>query len=191
MADRRPALDPALAERLGGLASGVGLMIREVAFPAQVGLRVQPGSAEARAIEAALGFSLPGANRVAGAAGRDVLWLGPDEWLVVGDAGTEHEIEGLLRGVAGEGLLVVVDLSANRTVLEIAGDRAREVLGSCCHLDLHPRVFGPGDCAQTLLQKAPIIIQQTDATPAYRLFVRPSLAAYVAAWLAEGAAGLG
>lgn len=188
MAERRPSLDAAIAARLD--RGGGRVMVREVPFPAQVGLRVAPDSREAARIEAALGLALPAANRVASGGGRDVLWLGPDEWLVVGEPGSERTTEILLRDAIGDGFGVVVELSANRTVLEVEGPDARTVLASCCHLDLHPRAFGVSDCAQTLLQKAQIILQQTSDAPAYRLFIRPSFAAYVAGWLAEGAEGL-
>lgn len=188
MAERRPSLDAATAARLNRRAGRVTM--REVPFPAQVGLRVAPDSPEAARIEAALGLALPAANGVASGGGRDVLWLGPDEWLVVGEPGSERTTESLLRDAIGNGFGVVVELSANRTVLEVEGPDARMVLAACCHLDLHRRAFGVGDCAQTLLQKAQIILQQTSDAPAYRLFVRPSFAAYVAGWLAEGAEGL-
>jgi sarcosine oxidase gamma subunit len=42
---------------------------------AQVGLRVDPGN---------LPFESPEPNTTTKWSGRDVLWLGPDEWLVVG-----------------------------------------------------------------------------------------------------------
>jgi sarcosine oxidase subunit gamma len=117
-----------------------------------------------------------------------VLWLGPDEWLVVAADGEERALTAILaEAIGAEGS--VVDASANRTGLELSGVQAREVLATCCALDLHPRGFGPGQCAQTLLQKAGILIEQrTDDT--YLLLVRPSFAAYVAEWLIDGMAGL-
>ena len=86
----------------------------------------------------------------------------------------------------------VVDVSANRTTLELRGPRARELLEFGCPIDLHPRVFGPGSCAQTLLARANVLMWfvTEDPEPIYRLFVRPSFAAYVAAWLADAADGL-
>jgi sarcosine oxidase subunit gamma len=43
----------------------------------------------------------------------------------------------------------------------------------------------PGSCAQTLVARANVLLQQMDDAPTYRLFVRPSFAAYLAAWLAD------
>ena len=44
-------------------------------------------------IPAVFPSSPPEPNTTTTWSGRDVLWLGPDEWLVVGEAGTEGSIE--------------------------------------------------------------------------------------------------
>ena len=90
------------------------------------------------------------------------------------------------------GRVAIVDVSANRTTLELRGPRSRELLEFGCPIDLHPRVFGPGRCAQTLLARANVLIWHVADEPedTWRLFVRPSFAAYVAAWLADAADGL-
>ena len=90
-----------------------------------------------------------------------------------------------LRGVGA-----AVDLSANRTTLELRGPASRDVLAAGCALDLHPRAFRPGRCAQTLLARAQVVLEQVDAEPAYRLLVRGSFAGYVATWLADAMAGV-
>jgi sarcosine oxidase subunit gamma len=119
-----------------------------------------------------------------------VLWLGPDEWLVVGPPGSEAgTLETLVRAVADGG--AAVDLTCNRAVLEVAGPAARDVLATACPLDLHPRVFGPARCAGTLLGKAQVIVEQTTDEPCFRLFVRPSFLAYAVDWLVAGAEGAG
>ena len=59
------------------------------------------------------------------------------------------------------------------------------MLAKGCALDLHPRAFVPGRCAQTLLARAQVILEQLDDEPAYRLLVRGSFAGYVATWLLD------
>jgi sarcosine oxidase subunit gamma len=54
-------------------------------------------------------------------------------------------------------------------------------------IDLHPSAFRPGRCAQTLLGRAQVILQQVDETPTYHVLVRGSFAPYLAAWLADAA----
>jgi sarcosine oxidase subunit gamma len=161
---------------LEGVALADG--VRELPFLAQVAVRTGEPS---RALP-----TQP--NTVRGDASCAALWLGPDEWLVVGPPGSEPEIE---REFASAGV-TTVEVSANRTTLELSGPRARELLESGCPIDLHPRVFGAGRCAQTLLARANVLIWfvSDEPEPVYRLFVRPSFAGYVAAWLADAGDGL-
>jgi sarcosine oxidase subunit gamma len=105
--------------------------------------------------------------------GADSLWLGPDEWLVVGEAAGLDVTE--LQDAAS-----VVDVGANRAVLDLVGPGVLELLSRGCSLDLHPSRWTTGDCAQTMLAKAPVILQQRrDVT---RIFVRPSFDDYLVEW---------
>ncbi len=186
MAERTAPL-VALERRIAAAACD-GVVLRAVPFLVQVGIRLDPADPAARRVAAAMGVELPTANRVSEATGRRLLWLGPDEWLVVAaDTDQQELVTTLTEAIGVDGC--VVDLSANRTGLELTGALARDVLSTCCSLDFHSRVFGPGQCAQTLIQKAGVLIdQRSDDT--YLLLVRPSFAAYVAEWLIDGMAGL-
>ena len=186
MADRTAPL-AAMEDRIAA-AAFPGATLAAVPFVAQVGIRLDPAGPAAARVAEALGLPLPEANRVSASGGRRALWLGPDEWLVVAADGEERALVGILEDAIGaDG--AVVDLSANRTGLELSGPLSRDVLATCCSLDLHPRAFGPGRCAQTLVQKAGVLIEQRDADT-FLLLVRPSFAAYVAEWLVDGMAGL-
>ena len=170
---------------------GVALpdIARELPFLTQINVRGAP-AAVTPAAAGVLGFHLPyEPNTVATEGDLAALWLGPDEWLVVGPAGRETELEGSLRVALTAAGGSVVDVSANRTTIELRGDDARAILESGCTLDLDPRAFGPGACAQTLVARVPVILWQTVAQPepTCRLLVRPSFAAYVAAWLGDAA----
>jgi sarcosine oxidase subunit gamma len=130
------------------------------------------GSAASR-----LGFPLE-PNTVTGDMTRGVLWLGPDEWLLVAAPGDPAAvITGLEALLAGEHH-AVVDVSGNRAVIELRGPDRLALLASACSLDLDPAGgWVPGVCAQTLLARAQVILQELpDAT---RVFVRPSFADYV------------
>jgi sarcosine oxidase subunit gamma len=80
-----------------------------------------------------------------------------------------------------------VDVSANRAVLDLTGPGVREFLSKGCSLDLHPDHWGDGACAQTMLAKAPVILQQRKAGT--RMFVRPSFADYLVEWFMAAARG--
>ena len=178
---------------LDGVVLADGL--RELPFLAQLDLRLDADDVAARdAVESVIGALPIEPNTVHGGADAAVLWLGPDEWLVVGPPDGEAALASQLHDALSDhaGRVAIVDVSANRTTLELGGARVRELLEFGCPIDLHPRAFGPGHCAQTLVARANVLIWfVTDQPePVYRLFVRPSFAAYVAAWLADAANGL-
>jgi sarcosine oxidase subunit gamma len=172
---------------LSGMAGG-DLSMRELAFVSQINLRADPKDANVmQRLAEALGFALPVIpNTVAAKGGRRALWLGPDEWLVVGPDGQREAIEQTLRSGLNGGS--IVDVSANRTLLEIRGSKARALLAHGVAIDLDARSFGPGYCAQTLLAKAQVIIERIDDDLAFHLYVRSSFASYLADWLLDAAA---
>jgi sarcosine oxidase, subunit gamma len=165
--------------------SSQGVALHEVSPVRQVGLRLRPPFPAYLA-----GIPLPlTANRVAVAAALRVLWLGPDEWLVVADGETPDLVPRLERAVAGR-RAALSDLSSSRVIIELAGEAARDLLAAGCGLDLHPRAFMPAQCAQTLLARVPVILDQIDEAPHYRVLVRRSHARWLVDWMIDAAQGL-
>ena len=159
-----------------GVRTGGGVIVEHIPMLAQVDIRV----------DAALGrrapYPLPTTPNTAWEEGsRAALWLGPDEWLVLGPPGAGANIVSEL-GAALEGShRSIVDVSANRVALELSGPRAKEVLSKGCAIDLHPRAWRPGMCAQTMLARAQVILhERSDSTG---ILVRPSFADYLVDWL--------
>lgn len=159
--------------------------IREAGYPAQVSLRVAPGTEQAARIAAALGCELPEACRLTTAGDRQVLWLGPDEFIVTGAERTQEEIVGLLTTALGDAAGAVVDVSGNRLLLVLDGRDVRPVLGTCVAFDLRERSFPVGTAVQTMLQKIQVLLTRPSEAE-FELLVRPSFAAYARAWLADG-----
>ncbi|HET6868240.1 MAG TPA: sarcosine oxidase subunit gamma family protein [Solirubrobacteraceae bacterium] len=179
-----------LADRLG-LASEFPERIRlaEVPFLTQLTLRLNPGASAARAAARVLGVNLPTAPNTTSAGGEvQVLWMGPDEWLVVAPEGAGERLCKRLEAALEGHHASVVDVSAQRTVVEFAGADARELLLKGCPLDLHPRAFAPGRCAQSTLARAQVVLLARSEEPAYWVFVRSSFAEYLAEWLLDAAA---
>jgi sarcosine oxidase subunit gamma len=187
---RRSALAD-YTDRFAALSAATGseLSIRELAFVSQINLRADPKDANVmQRLAEALGFALPVVpNTVAAKGDRRVLWLGPDEWLLVGPDGQQMAFEQALRTGLNGGFGSIVDVSANRTLLEIRGPKAHK-LAHGVPIDLEARSFGPGRCAQTLLAKAQVIVEGISMGPAFYLYVRTSFASYVADWLLDAAA---
>jgi sarcosine oxidase, subunit gamma len=153
----KPALD-----RIGAVDAGT---------LAQIDIRCSPEDA------ARLGFPTE-PNTVTGDAVRTTLWLGPDEWLVVGPSGTDADIVAELESALDGTHHSVVDVGANRAVLELRSADRYELLATGCPIDLHPRGgWAPGRCAQTVFAHAQVLLHELDA--ATRVFVRPSFADYV------------
>ena len=172
------------------VAGDRAVSVTETPFLAQVSLRVEPRAAAADRIEAVLGGALPdGVGRTMRAGTLGVAWLGPDELLVVAQA-DPGPLTAALSEALGADPGAVVDVSANRTVLELSGPGARSVLEKGCPVDLHPRAFGPGSALTTTLGPVPLLLWQTAATT-YRLLPRASFADYVARWLMDAMTELG
>jgi sarcosine oxidase subunit gamma len=180
----------AWAERFTAASASPAFSIREMAFTTQVNLRGDASDAAfAAAVRSAIGCDLPReANTFAAGSNAAAIWLGPDEWVVVDRPDRADAIAGALRTALNGMRHSVTDVSAARTVIEIGGADARLVLAKGCPLDVHAQAFAPPRTAQTLLAKAHVIIQCADAAPRFRLFVRDSFAAYLAAWLIDAAA---
>ena len=179
-------------ERLVGLSAATRgeVLLREVPYLAQVNFRADSNDASImQRLASTLGFALPAVpNTVISEGDRRSLWLGPDEWLLVGPDGAQDTLQDALRvGLAGA-FGSIVDVSANRTLLEIGGTKARDVLVHGIPIDLDARSFGPGRCAQTLLAKAQVIVERRDES-AFVLYVRASFAGYAADWLLDSSSG--
>lgn len=145
------------------------------------------------AVEEALGVPVPeAANCWNGDERLAIVWLGPDEWLVMGPDGQAADLESRLRRAAGDDhWLSVVDVSHSYTGFTLSGPAARDVLAKGCPLDLHPRVFEPGDCAQSLLAKTGVLLIHARGGDTIEIWVRNSFARYTAAWLADAMAEFG
>lgn len=169
-----------------------GLNVVELPFLTQLSLRVDPADPAAAAVAEVLGCELPGPNSATCSTLAQVLWLGPDEFLVLAQPGKQESVQQRLRAAIGTRFASVVDVSAQRTVLRLTGPLTREVLARGCAIDLDPRVSPAGTCVQTLLAQTGVVLLVRDHSPTrVCLLVRPSFAPYLAAWLVDACAEYG
>lgn len=177
-----------LADELAAAGGAESVRFAERPFRVQVELRVAK-DAPMSALYEKLGLMLPrDVGYVASTGDRDALCLAPRWWLVTQSPEPAPGIEcALVAGLraAGGPAASAVDVSAQRTTIDLTGPNARDVLAHGCSLDLHPHSFGPGRCAQTTLAKAQVVLHQLDAAPTYRVLVRASFATYLAEWLLD------
>ncbi|MFB7927836.1 sarcosine oxidase subunit gamma [Streptomyces sp. NPDC056039] len=171
--------------RAAAVTGARGVTLMERPFLTMVNVRVDPGSETAGRIEKTLGTRLPGGCGHTTATGpHTAVWLGPDEWLVISridGAALSAELREALGADPGS----IVDVSANRTTLELRGPSARQVLEKGCPLDLHPRAFGPGRAVSTTVGPVAVLLRQLDDAPAYQLLPRSSFADHLARWLID------
>lgn len=168
-----------------GAGSSAGVTVGEIPHRAIINIRGDAAStAFTAAIKTATGADLPlEANTVSTAGDVSVIWLGPDEWWVVGPDEKRAELADLLKRAFAGQHAAVTDVSESRTVISISGPASREVLARGISLDLHPRAFGPGQCAQTGMSKANVLLHQTDNRPGYEIYILNSFADYLWRWI--------
>jgi sarcosine oxidase subunit gamma len=170
-----------------GARDAPGVVIAERRGLALVQVLARRGQDDA--VAAALGLDpAPGAasETPAGTA----LWLAPGAWMVVAEDVDDGALYQSLLDRLGD-LAAVVDQSHGRAVLRLAGPRARDVLAKGCRLDLHPRAFTPGMCAQTVIAQVSVLLHQSDETPTYDLHVPAGYAVDFLEWLTSSATEFG
>lgn len=171
------------------VAAAPGLcVIRPIALATIWNLQGDPRRAVfADFVGAQLGYELPTlANTATVGPGGTALWIGPRSWLLLGDTeqppAALHAHREALNAAGG----ALFDLSAARGAIQVGGVSAADLLASFCPLDLHPGVFAPGACAQSLFGHLNALYY-ANAESEFTIFVARSL--YRDAWQALCEAG--
>jgi len=182
-----PLANLALAAHVDADRGSAGLAMRERAFRTMVTLRGDASDAGFRtAVEQVVGAAPPAEPLSSVEAGdRRVLWLGPDEWLVVAPPEERPDLPGSIDAVLGGIHAAVTETGESMTVIELAGPRATDVLRKGCDLDLHPRAFPAGRVVRTLLAKDAIVLHKTSEAPAWEVYVHRSFSEYLWRWLED------
>ena len=164
-----------------------GIIISEHSKLGQVNLRgTATDSMFATAMKDILGVEIPTEpNTVASGGQYVVLWLCEDEWLIITPEGQETDLIKQLGNKLSGMFVSFTDLSSGQCILRLTGPAVRNVLSNGCSLDLHPRSFGVGQCAQSLISEVGVTIRQLDDSPSFELIVRRSLAEYLCNWLID------
>ena len=178
-------------ERVGS----AGIKMTEIPFLEKIVVRgSSDDTAFLTAVEEVVGAVLPiepnTVNNSSGIEDLRVIWLGPDEWLVVAREGVivKDRLENSIKNLHHT---AITDVSESRTVIQVSGCQAYDVVSKGCAIDLHPRAFGPGRCAQTMFAKAHVILHQTNVAPVFDIYVHRSFAEYLWFWLEDASAEYG
>ena len=172
--ERRPAL-------AGREVSAAGARLAVLPPAGRVSLRAPEDSINS--VSRALGLTLPRAPKTSAAkGGRTALWLGPDEWLVLDEAG------GDLVADCGKAktLHSAVDVSHRNVAIAVSGAAAEAVLNAGCPQDLSLDAFPVGAATRTVLGKAEIVLYRT-AEDSFRVECWRSFSDYVFTFLSDAA----
>ena len=118
--------------------------------------------------------------------GRHALWLGPDEWLLIDENGTD--LMAIASGVSA--LHSATDVSHRNTAILVSGPDAVDAIAAACPLDLGTSVFPIGAAARTVLGKIEVVLFRTGDGD-YRVECWRSFAPYAFGMLVEGAEDAG
>lgn len=125
-----------------------------------------------------LGLSLPCEPMTsASTADSIMLWLGPRSWLFVASAQWRPcDFDATRRSLNARGG-ALFDVSASYAAWSVEGTAASRALNRGCPIDLHPRAFPAGHCAQSLLGHVNALIYKPAEPPVFIVMVARSLAA--------------
>jgi sarcosine oxidase subunit gamma len=168
--------------RFGAAGSQVGITFNARTDLALFDLRGDPQDpAFLTAVQSTLGVALPlEPNTVSRGTDCEMLWLGPDEWLVTArQAGLINERLAITHGA-------ITDVSSGRAAWQLSGPRSTDLLAKGCSLDLHSRSFANGACAQTALAHVAALLHRRDAQT-FEMYCARSYARHVWHWLHEAA----
>lgn len=151
---------------------------------------LQGGPAALAAAAAALGIPDPdAAGRTTGDDATTLIWLGPDERLLLSwrddAAALGARLEADLSGHAHS----LVDVTQRQVGLRLTAPFAADLLNCGCPLDLDPARFPVGSGTRTLFNKTDIVLWRRGEQE-FHIEVWRSFADYLQRWLAEAAQDL-
>ena len=136
-----------------------------------------------------LGVVLPSTPRRVVRRDHAVQWTGPGQWQVQSADDAHRRLLGVFASLPTLCSTVVLDDS--RVVLAVGGPRARDALAKMLTIDLHPRVFRPGDAAVTVAGGISVFVSRREAEDVFDCAVPRSFALGFWDWLVDAAAAYG
>ena len=169
-----------------------GIKIQELPFVKKINLRLDPNNKDCvSSCSEILGTMLPTkANTYSvNAINEKVIWLGPDEWLIVSDDDNAFlKLLNKTRNLEAN----VTDVSENRTIIRIRGKYIYVLLSKFLVLDLEKNLSTNSSCAQTLFVKVPVLLVRNhhEGTPEIDIFTNRSHANYIYNLIVDGTKNL-
>lgn len=115
------------------------------------------------------------------------LWLGPDQWLMVGRSIDAQELLARCEQALDSVLHVASDATDALSAFRLTGLAASTLLAMGSGVDFGPGAFDERSCVRTRWMRVPAVIRRR-ATHEYELFVETVLSTYLEQWLGHCAA---
>jgi len=171
-----------------------GITFQELAFVKKINLRGNPNDKDfISSNEKILEASLPIKSNTYSNNGKiKILWLGPNEWLVVDEIKKDsNELFLKLQNINNKKESSVTDVSENRTVIRISGNKLFTLLSKFLVLDLHKNLINKSSVCQTLFVKVPVVITlNNNNADIIDIFANRSHASYIYKLLVDGTKNL-
>ena len=119
-----------------------------------------------------------------------IIWLSPDEWLITNE---DDNLFSKLKNEIGDLEASVTDISENRTIVRLSGEKIYKLLSKFLVLDLDKNLSSESTCAQTLFAKVPILLLRNhneNQVPEIDIFLNNSHANYVYNLIVDGSENL-
>ena len=160
-----------------------GLVFCEMAHLGKLNMRADKSAG--KIIKSITGCTFPpAANKFTTAGERHAVWLGPDEFMIICEAGKDEELASAVHASFGSQHAAVTNITDALAAFHLKGAAVRQVLAKGCALDLHHNSFTSGDAAQTLLSSAAVTIMAL-ADDEFIVICRTSFASYLHDWLLD------
>jgi len=112
-----------------------------------------------------------------------LIWIAPDEFLLLVPELTEADVETKLRKKM-DGHFAIVNVTGGQTLLELSGERAETILKKSTVYDVHESNFPAGKAVTTKFAKSQVIVMRTGAD-SFQLIVRRSFSDYIWQWIVD------
>ena len=107
------------------------------------------------------GLSLPQENPLISANENiRILWIGPETWLCIS---TNSNLKNLISSACNDNDFAITDLSHSRTIIEVEGNLAREVIKKGSPLNINE--LGEGDCSNSVFHAITITLDFISDNP--------------------------
>ena len=170
-----------------------GIKFQEVSFINKINLRIDPNNnLHTSACEKILEVIPPvKPNTFTENEKIKIIWLSPDEWIILNKK--EKNLLKDLENALGSKDASVTDVSENRTIIKISGNKIYKLLSKFLVLDLEKNLSDESTCAQTLFVKIPVLLVRNNKEkeiPELDIFVNRSNSNYVYNLIVDGTQNL-